>query len=72
MASDKLSFIEFDDIEDQLKDIFTGSEIISLTSMYAGELGKKVPINEVKFNSKKKIITANLGILSVNEKIDFL
>lgn len=55
MASDKLSFIEFDDIEDQLKDIFTGSEIISLTSMYAGELGKKYQLMKLNLIQKRKL-----------------
>lgn len=72
MATNSFSFIVFDDIEDQLKEIFTGNEIINLTRTYAESVGKEVPIKVVNFNSKKDIITANLGVLTVSEKIEFL
>lgn len=67
-----IPFVLLDDIEDQLIDIFTGNEIINLTKMYAKGFGKEVPIKNVHFNSKKDIISANLGILSNEEKINFL
>lgn len=55
MASDKLSFIEFDDIEDQLKNMFTGTELISLTRKYAEELGKKYRLMKLIIIQKRKL-----------------
>lgn len=65
------SFILLDDIENQLKEIFTGNEIISLTQSYANSVGKKVPYTSVGYNSKKDILSANLNILSYDEKLSF-
>lgn len=67
-----IPFVLLDDIEDQLTNIFTANEIINLTKTYAEGIGKEVPIKIVHFNSKKDIISANLGIFSNEEKINFL
>lgn len=70
--TNSISIVLLDDIEEQLTDIFTGNEIINLTKTYAESIGKKVPIEVVKFNSKKSIIIANLNVLSNSEKLNFL
>ena len=72
MIKNSINFVLLDDIEEQLTDIFTATEIINLTKTYGESLGKEVPITIVHFNSKKSIINSNLDVFSVEEKKNFL
>ena len=67
----KLSVMLLNDIEDQLKELFTGNEIISLTNEFADSVGEKVTFHSVGFNSKKDILTRNINDLSDDAKIKF-
>lgn len=55
------------EIEDKLKDLYTGSEIIRLTNNYAEEIGKEVTYHVVGYNSKKEI----LQTLVMRGRLDF-
>lgn len=59
------------DIEDQIKDLFTGNELISLTNNFANSVGEQVTFQGVGFNSKKDIISRNVSDLSDEAKINF-
>lgn len=60
-----------DDIEDQLKDLFTGNEIITITNEFADSVGEKVTFQTVSFNSKKDILSTNINDLSIDARIRF-
>lgn len=59
------------DIEDQIKDLFTGNEIIALTNDFANSIGEHVTFQSVDFNSKKDILSRNISDLSEDAKIQF-
>lgn len=59
------------DIEDQLKDLFTGNEIITLTTEFAANVGEKVTYHAVGYNSKKDILARNISDLSNQSRINF-
>lgn len=69
--SNVLPAMLLNDIEDQIKELFTGNEIISLTNLFASSVGEKVTFQSVNFNSKKDILSRNISDLSDDAKIQF-
>lgn len=59
------------DVEDQLKEIFTGNELITLTNDFANSVGEKVTFQAVGYNSKKDILSKNISDLSDKSKLEF-
>lgn len=59
------------DVEDQIKELFTGNEIIALTNDFANSIGEHVTFQSVNFNSKKDILSRNISDFSEDAKIQF-
>lgn len=59
------------DVEDQLKELFTGNELITLTNDFANSVGEKVTFQAVGYNSKKDILAKNISDLSDKSKLEF-
>lgn len=71
MNNKHLSTMLLNEIEDKLKDLYTGSEIIRLTNNYAEEIGKEVTFHVVGYNSKKDILAQNIADLGYEGQIGF-
>ncbi|MSE08415.1 hypothetical protein GKC33_06765, partial [Lactobacillus salivarius] len=67
----RLNIMLLNDIEDQIKDMFSGNELITLTNEFAKSVGENVTIQVVGFNSKKDILSKNISDMSDNAKIKF-
>ena len=57
----RLNIMLLNDIEDQIKDMFSGNELITLTNEFAKSVGENVTIQVVGFNSKKDILSKNIS-----------
>ncbi|GHN17324.1 hypothetical protein [Lactobacillus delbrueckii] len=71
MDNKHLSTMLLNEIEDKLVDLFTGKELIRLTTDYAEEIGKEVTYRVVGYNSKKDILSRNIADLGYEGKIGF-
>ena len=69
--SNNLPPMLLNDVEDQLKEIFTGNELITLTNDFANSVGEKVTFQAVGYNSKKDILSKNISDLSDKSKREF-
>ena len=71
MGNKHLSTMLLNDIEGKLVNLYTGNELIRLTTDYAEEIGKEVTYHVVGYNSKKTILSQNIADLGYEGQIGF-